>query len=1053
MGQDMLLTQEKLRCRIDELCGMRYRNRLEIPAFLAMDETSGEVNPQLPTADAMQTQGVPMHLGDTWTGRDRYLWLETTVQLPESWEQAVGVFDFGLTGSGYNSGFESMLYIDGLPYQSVDTNHREVFFRKAHLGRQLRLVFRLWSGLDGGGEPHDLTHALQTAFVAQLDPDADNLFYMADTVLRTVKVLREEQMERYELLHALDKAILCIDWTDKGSEAFYATVRQANRQLNEAIDKMEKHTRATVSCVGHTHIDTAWRWRLKHTAEKASRSFSTVLRYMEQYPEYIFLHTQPQQYAYIKENFPEIYAQIQQRAAQGSWEIDGAMWVEPDCILTSGESLVRQLLTGRRFMLEEFGKEPQYLWLPDVFGYSYALPQILKKSGIHMFMTTKIAWNQYNRMPNDTFWWKGLDGSQVLAHFITNPEPGQDVDTNFYSNYNGILLPDVIAGSWKMYREKHIHPETLVCYGYGDGGGGVTREMLERRRCMDRLPGLPNVKMTTAGDYFRRLRESVEKTDAPMATWDGEMYLEYHRGTYTSQAFVKKMNRRMEELYRKAEWLTAMAAVTAADLARAEQSRLDEGWKMLLTHQFHDILPGSSMKEVYDDARDHYGQMNAIAADVAARSLQAMTGQEGGYTVLNELAVQRSGSVMLEGFDPDTQTLLDERGSALLTQKTQTGAIAYVENVPAMGALHLQTAKIAAAKQDACTEITQNGDVWTLESGYYQLELNEAGQISRLYDKEHDCQVLEEGKRGNVLQLFEDKPLDYDAWDIDMYYYQKMQEVTCLKSREVVENGPVRMVLRQQWQISRSVITQDLILYRHDRRIDFVTTVDWQEKQKLLKAAFPVDIRTTYATYDIQYGNIRRANNSNSSWERAKFEVVGHRFADLSEHGYGVSLLNDCKYGYDVHQNVLRLTLLKAGIFPDPNADRGQHQFTYALYPHKGSFVEGDTVKAAADLNQPLTAAAGLLQLPAAGGSTICLGDARVELDACKKSEDGKSLVVRFHEYAGAKATVCVRFGFPVREVRLCDLMERPQEELALEENGVKVKIRPYEVVSLLVKL
>ncbi len=1041
---DMLMTEEKLRRRLDELFGMRFRSRQAITSFFVKDEVSGEVNPALPKPEELTDT---MSIGQSWTGRDRYLWLQATVTLPESWENPVGVFDFGTTGNGYNLGFESMLYVDGLPYQSVDTNHQEVFFRREHQGRPLLLTFRLWSGLDGGGVPHDLTHTLCQAFVAELDRDTDNLFYLGDTVLRTVQVLKPEQLEKHELLHALDLAIRLIDWTDKGSDSFYGLVAQANLALNKAIDGMEKNTRATVSCVGHTHIDTAWRWRLKHTAEKASRSFSTVLRYMEQYPEYIFLHTQPQQYAYIKEYFPEIYGQIQKRAAEGRWEIDGAMWVEPDCVLTGGEALTRQILVGRRFMLEEFGKEPEYLWLPDVFGYTYALPQILKKSGIDTFMTTKITWNQYNRMPNDTFRWKGLDGSEVLAHFITTPNPGQDVETDFYSCYNGILVPDVIAGSWKLYREKHLHPETLICYGHGDGGGGVTRDMLERRRCMDRMPGLPNVKTSSAGDYFRRLQKSVAETDEPMATWDGEMYLEYHRGTYTSQAFVKKMNRRMEELYRRAEWLTAMQAVDAGDLAQARQEDLNEGWKMLLTHQFHDILPGSSMREVYDDAQVYYAQMEQIAGNVAQSSLRALTQpQEHCYTVINELAHERSSVVAIPGFDPEHNVLVQD-GQQITVQPTDGGAIAYVKAVPSMGSVCLQAVPGSCGRQAPCTAICENGT--RLETAHYDITLNEAGQLSRLYDKDNACEVLAQGQRGNVLQFFEDKPLEWDAWDIDMYYWQKMQEVTDLVSREVVENGPVRTVVRQQWRISKSCITQDMILYAHDRRIDFKTHVDWQETQKLLKVAFPVDIRTTYATYDIQYGNIRRANNSNSSWERAKFEVVGHRFADLSEHGYGVSLLNDCKYGYDVHQNVLRLSLLKAAIFPDPEADKGNHDFTYAIYPHKGGFVDGSTVQAASDLNQPLLAVPGKAEL----GSTVSLEGAYVELDACKKSEDGTALVIRFHEYAGAKGTVRMKLGFPVKQVRACDLMERPGAQLPVCDGCVQLQVKPYEIVSVLVQI
>lgn len=1079
MAQDMLLTEEKLQRRLWELSPYRYRNKIEIKDFYSKEDTAGVVNPTVPTD--LTKEGNVISLGEKWKGRDRYLWLQKKIVIPVEWDaddkgEPVGVFDFGVTGSGYNFGFESMLYIDGEPYQSVDTNHQETFFRKEHIGKEITLTFRLWSGLEGGGEPRELEHCLNSAFIALLDKDTDDYYYTADTVRQTVAVLKDEQMERHELLHVLNKSMLLVDWNEKGSVEFYESVRSANDMLQNAIDNMDKHTKATVSCVGHTHIDTAWRWRLKHTAEKASRSFSTVLRYMEKYPEYLFLHTQPQQYAYIKEYFPEIYEQIQKRAKEGKWEIDGAMWVEPDCNLPSGESLTRQILMGRKFMKEEFDHEPEYLWLPDVFGYSYALPQILKKSGINMFMTTKIAWNQYNRMPNDTFWWKGLDGSQVLAHFITNAEPGQNVETNFYSNYNGLLYPDTITGSWKLYREKRVNPEILMSYGYGDGGGGVTRDMLERRRRIDRMPGLPNVKTSRAGDFFRRLQDSVEKTEEKMAIWDGEMYLEYHRGTYTTQAYVKKMNRRMEELYRKAEWITALGAVNKGDLTVANQEELNEGWKMILTHQFHDIIPGSSISEVYEDAKENYTKMKKIATDIINEGFcnLGMTESKYAYTVINALSDDRSSVVKLDidSTQLENKKCVTEDGQEVLTQVSDEGVWAYVENVPAMGVKHLYIKEFDSTEYVNKDEKIENSHFITknindnfaivvekdnnleIATPYYDITLNEMGQISAMYDKKQECNVLAEGECANVLQLFEDKPLDYDAWDIDMFYIEKIQIVSNLVSRKIVENGAVRLVIRQEWLINKSVISQDMILYKHTGRIDFKTHVDWQERQKLLKTSFPVDIRSTYATYDIQYGNIRRANNSNSSWERAKFEVVGHRFADLSEYGYGVSLLNNCKYGYDIHQNVMRLTLLKAAIWPDVNADKGEHDFTYAIYPHKADFVKGNTIKEAADLNQPLEAIKGVLELPSINGSTIKLTGANVELDAFKKSEDGKYLVLRFHEYAGAKGKMKVDLGFDVSCACESDLMERPIEEMKeVKNNQIEVEIRPYEIKTYLIQL
>lgn len=1045
----MLHTETKIRQRIDELKGYRYRYIEHFDGFRVKEDVSGKVNPPMPVwtdEDAM------MKPGDRWQGRDRYLWLETKVTLPKEWKTPVGVFDFGLTGGGYNSGFEAMLYIDGEIYQAVDTNHKEVFFKPEHMGRELSLTFRLWSGLEGGGVPREMEHTYTEAFIALLDTDTDDLIYLSDMVLRTVLSFPEEKPERQDLLAALDEAFLLIDWTEPWSEEFYASISAACVSLNHAIEEMEKYTSLQVSCVGHTHIDTAWLWRLKHTREKASRSFATVLRLMEQFPEYIFLHTQPQQYEYIKEDFPELYAKIKERVKEGRWEIDGGMWVEADCNIPSGESLTRQFLMGRKFMVEEFGKEPEYLWLPDVFGYSWALPQILKKSGIETFMTTKISWNQYNRMPNDTFWWKGMDGSKVLTHFITTTSEVQPKD-RFFATYNGMISPNTVQGAWRAYREKRVNKELLLCYGYGDGGGGVTREMLENRRRLDKIPGLPAVKTTTAGDYFRKLHKTVEESNQPMSTWDGEMYLEYHRGTYTSQGYSKKMNRRMEELYRKTEWLTAMNGIMSEDLSESKQEELTKGWKIILTHQFHDIIPGSSIREVYEDSVVNYGEAQEIAENVIA-DFYAKALKENGdvYTILNDATHERSGLVWLEGVCG--KKVCDGQGQMVPMQEADGGAWVYVEEVPSMGVKYLYVSDKDKETAIECSgEICENSEEGslTLDTAFYHMKLNAVGQIEELYDKENDCPVLAEGTRGNVLQIFEDKPMNFDAWDIDMFYYQKMQEIANLTERVIVENGPLRSVIRQSYAYHKSYITQDIILYKNDRRIDFKTHIDWHEKQKLLKVAFPVDIRSTYGTYEVQYGNVRRANHSNTSWDRARFESVAHRWADLSERDYGVSLLNDCKYGHDIHDNVMRLSLLKAAKHPDYAADMGEHDFTYALLPHKGDFVKGDTVQEAFDLNQPMCVVKGRLELPATAGSTIKLSGAYVELDAFKKSEDGKYIVIRFHEYAGAKGKVLVETGFDVKEFAESDLMERPIE--SFRSGKMEFSIKPYEIKTILLKL
>ena len=528
----MFLTERKLDRRITEIREYSYREVTALEEFAAREDRQGVVNPEVPTEfEGWDT----IHTGDRWSGRDRYLWLHKEITIPESWKgkRAVGIFDFGNTGAGNNSGFEAMCYINEKPYQGVDVNHKEVFFPEELYGKTFRLTFRLWSGLEGGGVPREQEHRINRADLAYLDEKVDDFYYMGMLVLDTVQNLSDTDPVKFELRNALDEACLLIDLAYPGSGEFYESVHQADDLLNEKIDGMKKDSLVKVKCVGHTHIDMAWLWRLKHTHEKASRSFSTVLRMMEMFPEYIFLQTQPQLYEYIKEDFPEIYEEIKKRVKEGRWEVDGGMWVEADCNLTSGESLTRQILIGSKFIKDEFGKDVEYLWLPDVFGYSWALPQILKKSGIDMFMTTKISWNQYNRMPHDTFKWKGIDGSEVLTHFITTPEPWNEPGSWFYT-YNGLLTAKTVKGVWDAYSEKEMNQELLIAYGYGDGGGGVNRDLLERRRRIDKIPGLPSLETSTAGEFFRDLKETVKNTDRYVHTWDGELYLEYHRGTYLS---------------------------------------------------------------------------------------------------------------------------------------------------------------------------------------------------------------------------------------------------------------------------------------------------------------------------------------------------------------------------------------------------------------------------------------------------------------------------------------------------------------------------------------
>ncbi|WP_458120120.1 alpha-mannosidase [Paenibacillus sp. Z6-24] len=1085
----MFLTEQKLKSRLQELNAYRYREAIPIPSFAAKEDMGEAIHPAAPQPDESWTT---MELGEHWSGRDRYIWLAAEAEVPESWQgrQLLGRFHFGLTGGGTNSGFESLLYLNGQPYQGVDSNHIEVFLPDDAAGRSYQLTFRLWSGLEGGGQPRVQRHELRTAEICWLDESADNLYYTGLTVLETVEVLEEHSSERADLLRAIDRAFRRIDWSEPGTPAFYDSVQQAEQLLTSMLEEIGKHSSIQLTAVGHTHIDVAWLWRLKHTREKAIRSFSTVMRLMERFPEYVFLQTQPQLYDYLKQDAPELYAQIKEKIAEGRWEAGGAMWLEADCNLISGESLTRQLLMGTRFYKQEFGVESDYLWLPDVFGYSWALPQILHKSGIHTFMTTKISWNQYNRMPHDTFRWRGIDGSEVLTHFITTTEPWSQPGSWFYT-YNGQLVPKTVKGSWEAYRDKEMNRELLVAYGYGDGGGGVNRTMLEMRRRLDRVPGLPHVRTGTAGDYFRRLQQTVAETDSYVHTWDGELYLEYHRGTYTSQAYNKRMNRKLELLYRDAEWIRTWQSARSGEWSAYPQQELNEGWKIILRNQFHDIIPGSSIREVYEDSRIEYEQAWQIGSDIWEQGSQqlaatandaSLTGSS--YTVWNSSPWPRTEIITLPvQQETPAGRWRDADGQELTAVQQQDQWIIRVDRVPALGCTTITldtsdepdpsiadpsvTAESSEAFLAASVSPTSMASTistvtastsglplivedYRATSPLYEMEWNEEGQLTRLYDRQAEREVLAPGAQGNVLQLFEDKPLNFDAWDIDIFYQEKMKEITSLVQTEVVECNALRAVVQFRWQTGQSSITQQMILYAEDRRIDFVTQADWHERQQLLKVAFPVHIRATEATYDIQYGNVRRPTHWNTGWDSARFESVGHQWADLSDRGYGVSLMNDCKYGYDIKDNVMRLSLIKCPIHPDTEADQGYHEFTYSLLPHQGDWLQGGTVPAAWALNNPLRITEGSMGTGSA--SLFTLSGNTAMISAVKKAEDHNRVILRVHDFSGSRQTLTLDSSLAVAGYRECNLMEQPEQEFQ-RELPIRFVLEPYEIRTLEIEL
>ncbi|MFC4386643.1 alpha-mannosidase [Gracilibacillus marinus] len=1035
----MFLTEKKLNARIQEVEKYRYRDVILLNEWTYTEDEQGEIGtyPQ-----EWNENSKVITLGDHWSGRDLYVWLSKEVTIPNEWKnkKIVARFDFGDTGAGNNSGFESLLFLNNHPYQGVDSNHKEVFLTCDEVSHQVKFDLRLWSGLEGGGKPQAQHYRFKHASIGYLDEIVDGFYFDAKVMLETIQHLKETQTEKQQLTQILNKAIQYVNWLDPGSESFYQSIYEASEYLTTQMNTLEKHSEVIFHCIGHTHIDVAWLWRLKHTREKSARSFSTVLRLMEQYPEYLFLQSQPQLYDYIKTDYPDIYEKIKQKVHEGQWEVEGGMWVEADCNIPSGESLVRQLLLGTRFFQKEFNKKNEILWLPDVFGYSWALPQILRKSGFTSFMTTKISWNQFNRMPHDTFHWKGIDGSEILTHFITTTEPWPE---STYYTYNGYMQPNILLDSWEAYKDKAVNKDLLLAYGYGDGGGGVNRDMLEVRKRMDQLPALPQAKPATISSYFEKLRKTIAETEEYVHTWDGELYLEFHRGTYTSQAFMKKFNRKLELSYRESEWFHSLVALENG-FSDYPTASLTDGWKVILRNQFHDIIPGSSIKEVYDDAKVEYEEAEQIVTDLTEEALKVLNKKEDNkYTVINSSSWERNDWAFIP--NELDGNWLDEVGNVVQSQEAIDGVYVYVEGIPALGAKTIYREKDKVEEDTSLFQIGENN----ISSPLYTITWNESGQLTSIWDKKADREVLQKGQVGNDLQIFEDKPLMFDAWDIDIFYQEKMEHVNQLVEVSCIEIGDLFAKVQFKWRYGKSTINQNMVLYTENPRIDFETHVDWQERQRLLKVAFPVDIRTTEATYDIQYGNVKRPTHWNTSWDYARFETVGHKWADISEEGYGVSLLNDSKYGYDIKESTMRLSLLKSPIYPDPEADLGEQRFTYSLLPHTGDWREANVHPLAYNLNAPLRVTKGictnvkepLLQFDAPN----------IEIDAFKKAEDADAIIVRFHEFHGKRGKVSFTSNKPITSWTECDLMENPITEEE-QTDAIELYAKPYEIKTIRIK-
>ena len=965
-----------------------------------------------------------------WYGPDEHYWFYSDTTVPESfqgkplWMHVCTQIDEW--DDGKNPQF--LLFVNGEIVQGVDMNHRDVLLsRSAEASQPLCLELQAYTG------------TLHTEFnliveFREIDPEIEGLYWDLQVPLQAFPRLEAESRSRMDLERVMNDAINLLDLRTPYSPAFEQSVHEARAYLQKHLyEELGGHDDVIATCIGHTHIDVAWWWTVAQTREKVARSFATVLKLMDEYPHYRFMSSQPQLYLFLKERYPELYARVKERVREGRWEPEGGMWVEADCNLTSGESLVRQFLHGKRFFRDEFGVENRILWLPDVFGYSGALPQIMKECGIEYFMTTKLAWNQFNKVPYDTFRWRGIDGSEILTHLITTLGVGQDEQKSFFTTYNGMLHPDAIIGGWKRYQNKDINNDILVSYGYGDGGGGPTRAMLETSDRMEHgVTGLPRVRQAFSRTYFDELRQRVEH-NRRLPLWEGELYFEYHRGTYTSMARNKRSNRKAELHMMDLELLSVLASGVLPYPAE-ETDRL---WKGMLINQFHDILPGSSIHEVYEVTKKEYAAMEETIARLEQERMAALCAPGDGLTVFNTKGF--AGDEIVPLGETDVQALLDEAGTLYPVQHTEKGAFVSLKDLPAKGWRTYQTRTEAVSAPSPFTL----PDDRHLETPYYTVELDENGLFARLYDKENRREVFKPGQKGNLMRMYEDKPIYYDNWDIDIYYTEKSWDVTDLQRLEWEEIGPVCAVLKLERKVSNSLIRQTIRFYADSRRIDFETWVDWHEHQHLLKVHFPVDVHTDEATFDIQFGNLKRKITQNTSWDVARFESCGQKWMDLSEGHYGVSLLNDCKYGHSALDGSMALTLIKSGIEPNPTTDQEEHFFTYALLPHAGDWRNG-TVREAYCLNQPALSFRG----GKAGSeySLASVGAPNVVLETIKQAEDGDGWIVRLYECDNARTETFLRWNRPAVSVEECNCIEEKKTDVSFENGQIHFTILPYEI-------
>ena len=1007
---------------------MIYAQKLDIPVW-----RTRRARYTVPVEYADYTPWTEIRVGETWTcDYEDSRWFEADVTVPESFGGKHLVLELMPGGEG-------LVSINGEPVGSLAFYHApKTWGPDKPIRHRTRLelgklpagqVLHISCQMNMNYKDHykanrfvkynghvSTDYVFKFARLCVVDDDAETLYYdalnlwdaiellgsPADQVIQKVhtpllgrefelmmRAMSRDSMLAMRMTELLQKALLTVPFYGEEA-AVRASFAGASAILREGIAQLPEAQRGMVYVSGLAHIDIVWLWQEKHSVRKVANTAINTLALAKQFPEYIFTFSQPYAFRWLEEYYPDIFAQVQAAVKKGNIDPVGNLWVEVDCNLAGGEALVRQLLYGRAYYLEKFGKASDVFLMPDSFGYTGALPQIMKKSGIKYFLSAKLASNENFRFPYSLFHWQGIDGTRVPTYLMRVA-------------YNGEINCNHLDQAYHRQECKRITDESYMTFGYGDGGGGPDQQMLQCTSRLKNMPGIPKLKIATLDAFF----EKVTQREAEFPVWNDELYFDRHRGTYTTQARVKKHNRKAELALRKTEMAASIREICLGIPYPAGE--LEEIWKLLLHLQFHDSLPGSSITYVYEDAEKEFARLFARQEALYSRILRDLTAA----------VPHQSAQAVAWNF--------------LSWDRTENAGGA-VRTVPSMGwSVQMQEGTGVSMSERS------------LENRFFRLQLDDQGRIVSLIHKASGRETLK--APSNTLHLFEDHAKDrLSAWDMYPEYANKEEVIPC-ESITVAEATPEKGALRLAWRFGRSTVTQEITVYSHTERIDFITHAHWHEDMRVLKAAFFPKVRASRATYEIQFGAVERPTHRNTEYDAIRFEGSAHKWADYSQSDFGLSILSDSKYGYDIQDDRMRITLLRAPVEPDYKADRGEHDFVYSLYPHTGDWTNG-TVKAGFGLNVPVELCHGAYQGGAVPASFVTVDHDSLVLDTFKKAEDGRGYILRLYESAGKGGEAGLQFALAPKSVTACDLMEQDEEALSVSGNGFAFETSPYCIHS-----